>query len=77
MVKFAYSASVARGFAGSNPGRGPSTSHQAMLGQRPIAQPEALTTRIFDCVLGDFGEKKKGKKEDWQQMLAQVPIFKN
>ena len=27
---------------------------------------------------GGFGEKKKEKKkkEDWQQLLAQVPIFK-
>ena len=42
-----------------------------------IAQPEALTTRIYNYVLGSFGEKKeKKKKEDWQQMLAQVPIFK-
>ena len=23
------------------------------------------------------GRRKKEKKEDWQQMLAQVPIFKN
>ncbi|WP_187114573.1 hypothetical protein, partial [Fusobacterium necrophorum] len=48
-----------------------------------IAQPEALTTRIYNCVLGGFGEKKgrkegrkwrereRNKKEDWQQMLAQ------
>ena len=39
-----------------------------------IAQPEALTTRIYTYVLGDFGEKEK--KKDWQQLLAQVPIFK-
>ena len=25
---------------------------------------------------GGFGEKKEKKKKDWQQMLAQVPIFK-
>ena len=27
---------------------------------------------------GDLGRKKQGKhkKEDWQQLLAQVPIFK-
>ena len=25
---------------------------------------------------GNFGEKKKKEEEDWQQMLAQVPIFK-
>ena len=27
-----------------------------------IAQPEALTTRIYNYVLGGFGEKKKEKK---------------
>ena len=27
-----------------------------------IAQPEALTNRIYDYVLGGFGEKKKKKK---------------
>ena len=34
-----------------------------------IAQPEALTTSIYDYVLGGFEEKKKKKKkkEDWQQ----------
>ena len=42
-----------------------------------MAQPEALTTGIYNYVLGGFGEKKKEKKkEDWQQMLAQVQIFK-
>ena len=35
------------------------------------------TTKIYSYVLGRFGEKKqKRKKEDWQQLLAQVPIFK-
>ena len=28
-----------------------------------VAQPEALTTRIYNCVLGAFGEKKKKGKE--------------
>ena len=42
-----------------------------------MTQPGALTTRIYNCVLGGFEEKKKKeKKGDWQQMLAQVPIFK-
>ena len=43
-----------------------------------IAQLEGSTTRIYNYVLGDFGEKKEKKEaaEDWQQMLAQVPIFK-
>ena len=40
-------------------------------------KPEAPTTRIYNYVLGDFGEKNlKRKKEDWQQLLAQVPNFK-
>ena len=39
-----------------------------------IEEPEGPTTRIYNYALGGFGEKKK--KEDWQQMLAQVPIFK-
>ena len=38
-----------------------------------IAEPEGPTTRIYNYVLGDFGEKKKKKKIDLQQMLAQVP----
>ena len=38
-----------------------------------MAQPEALTARIYNYVLGGFG---KEKKEDWQQLLAQVPVFK-
>ena len=53
--------------------------HQAMLSEAAshITQPEALTARIYNYVLGGFGEKKeKRKKEDWQQMLAQMPIFK-
>ena len=44
-----------------------------------IAQPEALTTRIYNYVLGveeALGRRRRRKKEDWQQMLARVPIFK-
>ena len=37
-------------------------------------EPEGPTTRIYNCVLGAFGAKKE-KKEDWQQMFSQVPIF--
>ena len=40
-----------------------------------MAQPEGPTTRIYNYVLGGFEEKKK-KKKDWQEMSAQVPIFK-
>ena len=45
-----------------------------------IAQPEALTTRVYNYALKGFGDeeekKKKKKNKDWQQMLAEVPIFK-
>ena len=43
-----------------------------------MAQPEARTTRVYNYVLGGFGEKKKKKKKkgDWQYKLAQVPVFK-
>ena len=41
-----------------------------------ITEPEGRTTRIYNYVLGGFGERKKEKIKDWQQMLAQVPIFK-
>ena len=42
-----------------------------------IVEPEGPTTRIYNYVLGGFGEKKKKKEEeDWQERLAQVPIFK-
>ena len=35
MVKFVYSASAAHDFAGSDPGRGPSIAHQAVLRWHP------------------------------------------
>ena len=42
-----------------------------------IAQPEGYTTKVHNYLLVGFGEKEKEKKkEDWQQMLAQVPIIK-
>ena len=43
-----------------------------------MPQPEGPTARLYNYVLGHFEEKqkKKEKKEDWQQMLVQVPIFK-
>ena len=46
-----------------------------------MPQLEGPTNKIYNTyvqiyVLGGFGEKKAGgKKEDWQQLLAQVPIF--
>ena len=38
VVKFACSASAAQGFTGLDPGRGPSTVHQAILRHRPTQQ---------------------------------------
>ena len=73
MVKFMGPMSAAWGFPGSNPGRDTAPLIRAAS---HIAQPEALTTKIYNYILGGFGERKKEKKEDWQQMLAQVPIFK-
>ena len=76
MVKFARSASAAQGFAGLDPGRGHGTAHQATLRQHPICHNQKNPQ--LDCTTmywGGFGGKKK-KKDDWQQMLAQVPIFK-
>ena len=76
MIKFSCSALATWGFRASDPGNGPtycSSSHAEAASH--IAQPEGPTTRIYNHVLGGFGEKKK-KKKDWQEMLAQGPIFK-
>ena len=43
-----------------------------------MPQLEGPTTEIYNCVLGGLGEKNqknKQTKDDWQQLLAQVPIF--
>ena len=78
MVKFARSASVVQGFTGSDPRSGPSTAHEAMLRWRSIQQSQKdLQLEYTTCTGGLWGkEEKKKKKEDWQQMLAQAPIFK-
>ena len=31
---------------------------------------EGPTTKIYNYVLGGFGEKKAGKEKDWQQLLG-------
>ena len=47
-----------------------SSSHAEVASH--IAELEGPTTRIYNYVLGDFGEKKeKNDWKDWQQMLAQ------
>ena len=40
-----------------------------------VPQLEGLTTKIYNYVLGEFEERKQKKKEDWQELLAQVQIF--
>ena len=63
MVKFAHSALAAQGFAGSDSGHRP-THHSSGHAEAAshIAEPEGPTTRIYNYVLGGFGEKKKKKK---------------
>ena len=59
-VKFVRSALVARGFAGSDPGRGHGTAHQAMLRQHPICHNEKdPQLKIHNYVPVGFGEKKE------------------
>ena len=74
VVKFMCSTLVAQGFTGSDPGCRHSTAHQAMLRQHPT-QDNQKDLQL--CTGGLWGEEEEEKKrEDWQQMLAQVPIFK-
>ena len=61
---------MAPGSPVQTPGAVLHTAHEAMLRQRPREEAEGLTTRIYNYVLGHWGEKKEG---DWQQMLAQGP----
>ena len=78
VVKFARSAPVAQGFAGSAPGYGPSTAHQAMLRWHPTQQSQKdLRLEYTTMYWGALERRRKNKKEeDWQQVLAQGPIFK-
>ena len=78
MVGFVRSALAAQGFAGSEPGHGHGTAHQATLRQRPTCHnwKDPQLKYIQLCTGGIGGEKAGGKNlEDRQQLLAQVPIF--
>ena len=79
VVKFAHSAALAQGFAGLDPGCRQGTARQAMVRQRPTCHNQKdLQLRHTTMYWGDLGRKsRKRKKKDWQQLLAQVPIFKN
>ena len=37
---------------------------------------EGPATKIYNSVLGGVSERRRRGKRDWQQLLAQVPIFK-
>ena len=79
MVKLVHSASVAQGFTGLDPGLAPSTAHQVMLRWYPTQHNwKDLQLQYTTMYWGGFGKKKKEreKEEDWQLLLAQVPIFK-
>ena len=68
---------MVQGFTGSDPGRRHGTAHQGHAeGASHVAEPEGPMAKIYNYVLGSFGEKNKKKRNDWQQLLAQVPIFK-
>ena len=50
-----------------------SSGHNEAASHMP--QLEGPTTKIYNYVLGGFGEKKQKKKDDWQQLLAQVALL--
>ena len=67
-VKFMCSISVDQDFTGSDPGCGPSTTHQAVL--RRLVELEGFTTRRNTTThWGALGRRQKRK--DQYQMLAQ------
>ena len=74
VVKFTCSALAAQKFAGSDPGLGRGTTHQAMLRLRPTKQSqkdlELYIHRVHNYILGGFGEKKKKKKKKKKKTLA-------
>ena len=75
MVKLVRSASVAQGFTGSDPGRGHGTSSSHTEVVSHMAQPEGRTTRIYNYVLGGFGEKKKKKKKKRKKVIGLKNIY--
>ena len=78
VVKFANSTAAAQGFTGSDPGRRHGTARQATLRQRPTSHNQKDAQPRYTTVYrGGLGrQSRKEEKKDWQQLLAQVPIFK-
>ena len=63
MFKFVRFASVAWGFTGSDPGRGHSTTHWAMLRQCPTWHNQRRSQLEYTTMYwGGFGEKKKKRR---------------
>ena len=63
MVGFTHFTLAVQGFDGLDPRCAPthlSSSHAEMVSH--IREPEGPTTRIYNYVLGGFGEKKKKRK---------------
>ena len=78
VVKFARTTSGAQGFASSDPGGRCGTAHQAMLRQRPTCHKQRHSRLEYTTMYwGLWGEEEEGgEKDDWQPILAHVPIFK-
>ena len=72
-VKSVRSAAAPQGFTGWDPGRGHGTARLAMLRQRPTGHERDVQLGYTTGYRGIWGDKA-GKK-DWQQLLAQGPIF--
>ena len=51
-----------------------SSSHAEAVSH--TAQPEGPTTGIYNYALKALEKEEKKKEEDWQQILAQAPIYK-
>ena len=64
VLKFAHSALAAQVFSGSDPWHGPSTTHQAMLRQRPTQHNQKdLRLEYTTMDWGALGRRRK--KEAW------------
>ena len=62
VVRLVCSASAAQGFAGSDPGCGHSTAHQATLRRRATQHNQRHSQLEYRTMYGGSGEKKKKKK---------------
>ena len=61
VVELERLAVAAQGFAGSDPGRGHGTAHQAMLRRRPTCHNQKDRQLKYATMYCGFEEKKKGE----------------